>query len=330
MDLAKAKALAQEAAEDNPQLRKVAAAILPEMVPGRTVHIDGDYLCYFAAGGDEMPPGMAREVAKDRIEKYRLMTGSEFALVHLSSRDCDKGGRFFISKETPYQGQRTGKKPKNWEAVRLWLEGYTGSAFKVKQWKTREADDGAAYCCETLSGGKDACASRDKDWRMFSALHCDWVTFQLTQVNPGDFHVLGPEPPKGEDQKHYGHYFFWFQMLAGDTADHIPGLYGTGKGDAAKLLAGCNSNADAFRVVVSEYRKNRPDDWEDYFVEQAALLWMRVGRYAEVRDFLSVVPSGNEWADAAVLRLEERVAQDRADLEVILNARKQREQARMQ
>lgn len=313
MDLERAKALAREAAEDNPQYVKRAEAIPPVTVPGRICHIDGDYLCYFAAGGGEMPPGIARQTAKDRIEKFRVLTGSERAIVHLSSRDCTKGERFFIAKETPYQGQRTGKKPGNWAVVREFLENYDGKLFTVKIWKTREADDGAAYCCEA-SGGRDACASRDKDWRMFSAIHIDWVTFQICEVPPGTYHIVGDN---GED---YGHYFFWFQMLAGDTADHIPGLYGTGKVDAREILAGCNSNADAFATVVSRYREQRPDDWQDYFVEQAALLWMRTGRLAEISDFTSIIPDGNEWVAQSVARLTSRVEREKAELQEILDA----------
>lgn len=320
MDLSKAKALALEAAEDNPQYVKRAAPIYPEMVPGRTVHIDGDYLCYFAAGGDEMPAGAARSTAKDRIEKVRLITGSEFAIVHLTGRTSSKGDRFFIAKETPYQGQRTGKKPKNWNVVRDYLENYDGDKFTVKVWNTREADDGAAYCCEA-SGGRDACHSRDKDWRMFAGVHCNWVTYELCEVPPGAFHVVGSD---GED---YGHYFFWFQMLAGDTADHIPGLRGTGKGAAKRLLAGCDSNADAFAVVVSCYRKKRPDDWQDFFVEQAALLWMRRGRLAEIDDFLSIIPDGNEWVAESVARLTARVEAEKDELAEVLNGIRERNQS---
>lgn len=313
MDLEKARKLAREAAEDNPHIKESKEAILPEMVKGRTCHIDGDYLAYFAAGGDEMPAGTARQTAKDRIEKFRLMTGSEFAVVHLSSGDCTKGDRFFIAKETPYQGQRTGRKPKNWAVVRQFLEGYNGNMFKVKVWRTREADDGAAHCCEVLSGGNDACASRDKDWRMFAAIHCDWLTYELTVVAPGTFHVVGTN---GLD---YGHYFFWYQMLAGDTADHIPGIRGTGEAKAHELLAGCTSNADAFARVVAWYRAKRPRDWQDYFVEQAALLWMRTGRLAEIHDFLRVIPDGNEWVAESVARLAQRVQAEKDELEEVLN-----------
>ncbi len=325
MDLSKAKQLAADAAADDPTLKN-GNLIIPAVVPGRVCNIDGDYLAYFAAGGENMATGIARQVARDRIEKFRIMTGSERARVHLSAGDCDKGLRYLIAKETPYQEQRSGgKKPKNWLAVREFLETYEGDLCEIKKWRTREADDGAAYCCETLSNGLDAVASKDKDWRMFAGLHCDWDSFQLTQVNPGDFLVMGPKPKKGDEQKVFGHYFFWWQMLRGDTADHIPGIRGCGEETATAYLDGCASNADAFTVVAHVYiqKRQRQKDWADYFCEQAALLWMRTDRHASLLDFMKVIPLDHPASEAIIAaghRLMTRVAEDKAILESIKNA----------
>ncbi len=314
MDLSRAKELAAQAAADNPTLQAPKELLIPEVVPGRIVNIDGDFLAYFAAGGESMEAGISRNVARDRIEKFRVMTGSERARVHLSAGDCDKGLRYLVAKETPYQEQRSGgRKPKNWLAVREFLETYEGDLCEIKRWRTREADDGAAYCCETLSGGLDAVASKDKDWRMFAGLHCDWDSFVLTQVNPGDYRV------DGKNGKVYGHYFFWWQMLRGDTADHIPGLRGVGEERATALLDGTTSNFDAFTVVAGEYanKRKRQKDWPDYFAEQAALLWMRTDRQAGLLDFLKVIPNEHPWYPQIILAAQQLLNRVKSDLDLL-------------
>lgn len=298
-------------------------SIVPEMVKGRRCLIDGDFLAYFAAGGENMPVSICRQVVRERAEKFRVMTGSESILLQLSDNRCTKGDRVFISTTQPYQGQRlSGKKPGNWQSTREYIDsGAHGIPMKV--WKTREADDGAAYCAETQSGGLDAICTKDKDWRMFAGLHCIWDTFQLVQVNPGDFRVDGPAPVKDKNgktplQKYYGHFFFWQQMLYGDTADHIPGIHGIGEATAAQLLLDCTCNFDAFNVVADIYAKKKRAAWADYMVEQAALLWMRTDRHADLLDFLKIFPEDEEIIIAAE-KMKQRVIEDKRQLEEILN-----------
>ncbi len=288
-------------------------SVVPPVRPGSTLHIDGDYLAYFAAGGDGMALNICRMVVRERCEKMRVMAGCEKLLIHLSDPRCTKGDRRFISVTQPYQGQRlSGKKPGNWAATREYIEsGEHGIPMKV--WMTREADDGAAYCCETRSHGNDAVASKDKDWRMFAGWHLDWDTFQLTEVPVDAFHVVG------RNKLDYGHWFFWYQMLIGDTADHIPGISGCGKGRAPIVLADATDNATAFDAVAAVYQRRKRAAWADYMVEQAALLWMRTDREASLVDFLKVFPY-NDDIMAEAKRMTDRVATEKAELESILNA----------
>lgn len=303
--------------EDAPNMVQAEpVSIVPPQVKGRVCHIDADFLAYFAAGGTNMPVSVCRQVVRERSEKFRVMTGSETILEHLTDSRSSKGDRYFIGATQPYQGQRlSGKKPGNWATTREYIES-GAHELPLKFWKTREADDGIAYCAE-LSGGLDAICTKDKDMRMFAGLHCIWDTFQLVQVNPGDFRVDGPAPAKGKIQKYYGHFFFWQQMLYGDTADNIPGIHGIGEATAAQLLLDCTNNAEAFDVVADIYRKKKRKEWADYFVEQAALLWMRTDRGASLLDFLKVCPEDEEIV-AAASRMQHRVLEDKATLENIL------------
>lgn len=333
-----AKAAAQAAA-DTP----TAPAILPK-VPGLTLHVDGDYLAYYASGNDECTPGTARVNAMSLIEKFMALTGSVNAVVHNTASGCHKGERFLAATVKPYQGQRdSNRKPKNYGYMRELLLNYTGDLFRVKTWATREADDGFGACAYFASGnpaqaGYAALATADKDMRMLPGLHIDWTKLCLTRVKPGEYEVIGP------NDKIYGLKWFWMQMLMGDTADNCPGLeyiwlpmkggkddkmLQCGEARAKTALNGITDGDAAYRTVVGHYRRSyrgrgptgTSQFADDRFCEQAALMWMRTGPRGDLVDFAQHTGAGGfahlfdqpMWD--AVERLQRRVADARAALD---------------
>lgn len=287
--------------------------ILHEVVAERTCHIDGDYLAYFAAGGDEMPVGTARRVAAERIEAFREMSGSAKALVHLTAADSTKGDRFLAATVKPYQGQRSsGRRPKNWAALRDYLENSEYVTFERKLWHDREADDGMALASIQARDPviQTVIATKDKDMRMLAGTHIDWTHYTLTEVPKGTYELIGPY-----DGLVYGHKWFWLQLLQGDTADNIPGLpkfYGKqcGPATAEKALAGTTCNEEALAVVAAAYCEHYgPDHWDNALVEQACLLWLRGDTAARIDDFLRVLP-----LPAAAQQLRQRIDEQRETL----------------
>lgn len=291
-------------------------------VPGRKVHIDGDYLCYYASGNDETEPGMARLNALQFIQSAIDFTGSEKAVVHLTASGCHKGERYLAATVKPYQAQRSGdRRPKNWGYLREWATGYDGVDFIRKNWATREADDGIALCAEyaVSQGYLDAICTADKDMRMLPGLHLCWKDHQILTTVTADTFAL-----TGLDGKLYGRKWFWLQMLMGDAADHIPGLEqqrvdnadGTfktfkkiGEKGAEAVLKDCLLNEQAAQYVWDEYKRGYNSSVEfaaDRFVEQACLLWLRRDREAHVCDFLRYT-NPNDDIRAAAARLEERI-----------------------
>lgn len=279
-----------------------------EAVEGQPLHIDGDYMAYYCAGNDDTSPATARENCIDRIERALFVSGSTRPIVHLSDRACDKGLRFLIAEAKPYQGQRDGgRKPKNWDVLRDWMETYEGNRFEVKNWIDREADDGMAYVCEAAAhiNRPAALLTADKDMRMFAGLHIVWKTFEMVEVPTGTFDIT-------HDGKQYGHKWFWLQMLHGDTADNIPGLPRVGEVAATKALSGVKNNQQAYEVVRDFYINKMGDRYADYFVEQAALLWMRTDKSARVLNFMTI--PGVEFAidiERAASRMRDRVHKER-------------------
>lgn len=282
----------------------------PVVIPGRALHLDGDYLAYFAAGKDDTEPGRARRAAFDRIEMTRLRTGCDSVTMHLSASGCTKADRYVIATVKPYQGQRSGKKPRNWAYLREVFEHYEGPLFRPKIWQQREADDGIAYCAETAD---IVIATRDKDMRMLPGLHINWMTNELTHVPRGAWDVTGT------DGLQYGLKWFYLQLLQGDTADNIPGvpkLNGVSCGDAraTKYLAGVPSRDAAYARIATAYGEHYGSGWADALAEQAALLWLRTDAQASLRNVLTAFPECPDLRDA-ILRLESRVIKELTDLQ---------------
>jgi hypothetical protein len=287
-----------------------------EVVPGRIVLIDGDYLVYVAAGGAETPLGDARLRLMQKIDDLKTLSGAERVVLHLTATGGHKGWRYVIATQQPYQGQRDGsKRPKNWEALRDFVETYKGAAFQQKLWATREADDGICLHKNLLPYGKAVVAMKDKDSQMFDGcIHIDWDTFEMTEVPKGAYEI------ENSVGRMFGSKWFWLQLLMGDSADHIPGLpqilshtgkmVQCGEARARNALVMTTCDLEAFLVVCKNYAHHYRDGWADRLVEQMALLWMRGDKDGTVLSFTDMIPRGTDYTnavDAAAIRLDKRV-----------------------
>lgn len=273
----------------------------PEIIPGRWLLVDGDYLVYFCSGNNETPIGDARTRLMQKLDDMRIAAGAEKVVLHLTATGSHKGWRYVIATVNPYQAHREGStRPKNWDLLRDFVESYQGPAFTPKIWGTREADDGICLHTKLLPFGRAVVAMKDKDSQMFDGcIHLDWDTYEMTEVLKGTYEV------ENSTGRMFGSKWFWVQLLAGDSADKIPGLpkllSHTGKmvdcGMSRALNALCMTydDASAFDVVCKHYAHFYRDDWATRLVEQMALLWMRTDKDASVTNFLTVVPTGNKF-----------------------------------
>lgn len=323
----------------------------PPRVPGLVLHVDGDYLAYFASGNDERTVGEARQKVFDILAYAAEHAGATEILVHNTLPGGHKGERYLIATVRTYQEQRSdGRKPKNQPYLANWLIEYTGPAFKVKNWATREADDGigacALYAVNNSKPGYVAILTADKDLRMLPGLHLEWRNPSIKTVVPPGAYAVETSIPNGFDEfgnpkppkvKLFGLKWFWMQMLTGDTADNIPGLefYRTtdakgnevskrmGEKTAEKLLAPAKTSDEAFTIVADLYKGWYVGDWANRFVEQAALLWMRCDAKATVLDFCN--HQGHSRINtlfcselkAAAERLDERVRNRRSEIQAL-------------
>ncbi len=209
----------------------------PAQVPGRTVHIDADFLAYQvtaekADGSDDKTYEDMKHNAEVAVEAIRGLAAAEHVHLHLTPSTSNKGGRYEQALLKPYQGNREDKpKPKYLGIMREWLvKRYAGTLHQFC-----EADDGMSSsqyaALKRGEGHLSIIASKDKDLRMVPGLQLDWDTGAIsgTEFDDEFGHVeLVERRTAGgtvvKQLKGFGQKFFWAQMLIGDTADNISGL----------------------------------------------------------------------------------------------------------
>ena len=288
--------------------------------PETTMHVDGDYAAYYYSGNDDTLVADAKRNLINGIQAAAQVGGAGKVVIHLTHGMSDKAQRYKIATVKVYQGQRDGgRRPKNWEAMRQWLESsktLPGTSWRVVTWTDREADDGVAAAAryEWSQNRVPVILSRDKDFRMIPGRHITWMVLDRVETHPQTFRKDGP------DGEIYGTLWFWMQMLQGDTADNIPGLEkqpaktpGTfktcGEGCAKHHLLGLTNDREAYDKVTELYQAYYGGAWADRFVEQAALLWLRNDNKAWVGNFTRVLPVKDPEVWAALSRLERRLRQ---------------------
>ena len=203
--------------------------VFPGVVPGRTVHIDGDFLAYMCAyekvDGDKSLSEMLHNVEAS-VDLLRRRAGAEHAVVHLTPAGSSKGGRYEIAIQKEYQGNRHNRDnaPRFLHTLREFMHTDQGAVMHMDV----EADDGMSMeQYQAIAEGKrDLCiiASKDKDLRTVPGLHLDWDTGEITDVMGfGSLH-LKQAPGKPGKLIGWGNKFFWAQMLMGDSADNVVGV----------------------------------------------------------------------------------------------------------
>ncbi len=171
---------------------------------------------------------------------------------------CDDYELFMTGKDNyrdwiypEYKANRAGStKPIQYEEIKNWMIHEKGATVV----NGREADDelGILGCNNTDT----VICSVDKDLKMIPGTHYNWTkeTYETVDLDGGNF-------------------WFFQQLLMGDTVDNIIGLKGVGPKKAINLLSPYyGDNKRMFQVCLDEYRK-RDRTIEDVYLN-ATLLWI--------------------------------------------------------
>jgi len=236
-------------------------AMFEGAVTGRTLILDADSACY-AATADVAQYATAIRRFTTLVYEAMFLTKADHCRAHLTPKGCIKNNRGRMLGVKPYQGNRQGKnKPPLLEMLRENASGLFQPHENVEIYAhyQYEADDAVmmdAYAIE------DAVVwSEDKDLLIVPCPLYDIKKHKITYID-NRFGYLDLRTTNGGKVKVTGRgtAFFWFQMLAGDTADNVKGIlsYGgrlCGETTAYRLLKNITEESDAANLVLDEYRK---------------------------------------------------------------------------
>lgn len=213
--------------------------------------IDGDIFAYRAAFScEDQDVEDALDKVDDLIQWSIYACVLEYDVEDYQVFLTGKGNfRYDIAISHEYKGNRKDvEKPQHLEAIRKHM---------IKAWeavvsKGEEADDLIGIAA--TEGGKESIVvSIDKDMLQIPCRHYNPNKKEFTVVSDFD-----------------GLKFFYTQILTGDRADNIVGLYGVGPKKAEKILADCKTEADMYEECLHQYGGE-----EDRVIENARLLWLR-------------------------------------------------------
>lgn len=216
------------------------------------VLIDGDIIAYRAAfSTEQMGASDTRRKVDDLIQFILDSTVlfPEIGLDYVVYLTGKGNFRDNIAKSHPYKGNRKSvQKPRHLQTARDHME----SEYQAIISKGEEADDLIAKEAARLD--YHACvASIDKDMLQIPCWHFNIVRGDYLKVEP-----------------YGGIKFFYTQILTGDTADNIVGLWKVGPVKAKKILEDAETEQELWDLVVKAYDGN-----EDRVIENARLLWLR-------------------------------------------------------
>ena len=216
------------------------------------VLIDGDIIAYRAAFSTEQMGSSDTEKKIDDLIWFILDKTTVFPELHEDYVVYLTGKGNFrneIAKSHVYKGNRKSvQKPRHLQHARDYMHGKYEAIIS----RGEEADDLIAIEATRLK--HDACvASIDKDMLQIPCWHFNIVKGTYEKVTPDG-----------------GMKFFYTQILTGDTADNIKGLFRVGPKKAEKILDGAVSEEELWDRVVKAYEGD-----EERVVENARLLWLR-------------------------------------------------------
>lgn len=252
------------------------------IVQGRTLILDGDAACYQASSKAKTLDTAVRQFVRKVLE-YAFMTNCGSIRVHLTSKRSVKANRDWYPTIQPYQGNRLNKpKPPLLEALRNAIahRHSIGDISVPPEWVVFlhdywEADDGIIQD-SYYYGDNGVVWSEDKDMRLCPGPYYEIYTGKVDYID-NRFGWVGESYTEAGHLKAAGHgtKFFWWQMLAGDTADHVKGITKLdgklcGARGALDLLIPITDENEACNRVLWAYAKN-----QQQFLPEAEVLWLR-------------------------------------------------------
>ena len=269
------------------EFKREATDRLDEVCPGIKSRVEGeDYKLW---------PEVQLEPLEYALQNVRTLVSrlcsecdiSEFELkVAFSDK---KTFRHTLAKTRPYKGSRKDSRRPTYEKE---IKAYMKENYDCYTAENEEADDLLGIWATEYGPHGAVIISLDKDLDQIPGLKYNWlhdVHYDITEET--------------------GLYNFFTQLLMGDTTDDIVGLPGIGKGKAAKALHARGGWQEMFDEACLQYQVHSgEEDWYEYMVEMAQLVWIRRYEDEDIREKLDelYVNTGdnNDMFEVSELTLE--------------------------
>ena len=216
---------------------------------------DSDIFAYRAASACEEEDEATAQRTLDRLIVDVLMCGVDNIYpdcfvdswsMHLTGKN---NFRYKIATTVPYKGNRVDKpKPKHLAFLRDYLVKEWGASISEGE----EADDTIAIEATKL-GDNCVIVSLDKDLDQVSGWHYNFVKHLSYYIKPEE-----------------GLVKLYTQMLTGDAADNIKGLFRVGPVKAAKIIGDTTDELELYNKVLEAYEGDA-----ERVLENAQLLFLR-------------------------------------------------------
>jgi 5'-3' exonuclease len=216
---------------------------------------DSDIFAYRAASACEDEDEATAQRTLDRLIVDVLMCGVDNIYpdcfvdswsMHLTGKN---NFRYQIATTVPYKGNRVDKpKPKHLAFLRDYLVKEWGASISEGE----EADDTIAIEATKL-GDNCVIVSLDKDLDQISGWHYNFVKHLSYYIKPEE-----------------GLVKLYTQMLTGDAADNIKGLFRVGPVKAAKIIGDTTNELELYNKVLEAYEGDA-----ERVLENAQLLFLR-------------------------------------------------------
>lgn len=252
------------------------------IVQGRTLLLDADAACYKAVNNcAKLETAIGRFVKA--VLEFQFLANCSDVRIHLTSRRSRKANREWYPTVKPYQGNRKNKpKPPLLEPLRNAIAHHASledgkipvewPVFLHDYW---EADDGLVMD-SAYYGDRGVVWSEDKDLNISPGPVFDLKTGRTDYIDNRYGWISECYTDSGKlKAKGHGTKFFWWQMLAGDTADNVQGITKLdgklcGPRGALDLLLPIADENEACNRILWAYAKAGQQ-----FLPEAEVLWLR-------------------------------------------------------
>lgn len=244
---------------------------------GSVLLYDGDFSVYRASATVKTLKTAIRRFYQEVLTEM-FLTGTKECRVFITPSGNAKCNRYWYPSVKRYQDNRKNKveiplrEPLKQHLISNPTEYHSeGISIVYDYW--HEADD--LIVQDSYSLENCIVSSGDKDLRLSPASRWDAKTGSVQPKLKDRFGYITLDRTEASPVKGHGTKFFWWQMLAGDTADNVKGilkLHGKNCGDigAYEALQDFTDETECAEWVIQQYANIQQD-----VLAEAEMMWLR-------------------------------------------------------